>query len=213
MALVPGGSVAVGAKPASTPVAAFCLDAKPTSVADYRACVAAGHCKEPHDSRWCNWSQPDRTDHPMNCVTWDDATAYCADRGARLPSEAERVWAAKGASPTNDFPWGAAPVNGRACWSGPGTSPRGGSPGEHGRESTCPIGAFPDGNSPQGLTDLVGNVSEWTSSRDTPEVQDRVAVGGQFDESDPTALHANRRAATSPWLWRGFIGFRCARDR
>jgi len=88
--------------------------------------------------------------HPVHGVSWDDAAAYCAWAGARLPTDAE--WSE--AAGAGRYPWGdAAPDPTRANLSG----------AEDGFPHTSPAGAFPAGASPLGCLDLAGNVAEWVA--------------------------------------------------
>ncbi len=100
-------------------------------------------------------------DHPVVCVTWDQASAYAAWVGddARLCSEAEWEVAARSGRPDVHAPWGDWPhmpaedecdymvcyLEERGC----------------GRGSTWPVCSHPRGNSLQGACDLLGNAAEW----------------------------------------------------
>jgi formylglycine-generating enzyme required for sulfatase activity len=152
--------------------------------------------------------------HPVNEVTWNGARAYCAWRGARLPTEAEWEAAARGRE-GRPYPWGAEPPS-----------------GEHavfGRRSnhTDAVGSHPLGATPEGVYDLAGNVAEWTSTlyqpypyraddgREDPAAPgERVTRGGDhvFD-STPEKLRASFRGGFSraPAVGHRHIGFRCAR--
>lgn len=129
-----------------------------------------------HLSRWwtwtpgADWSRPegpgtsiaDRLDHPVVHIAHEDATAYAAWAGARLPTEAEWELAARGGLENAAFTWGdEARPDGRIMantWDGPDFPWR--STGESGWERTAPVGSFPANGF--GLHDMAGNVWEWT---------------------------------------------------
>jgi formylglycine-generating enzyme required for sulfatase activity len=129
-----------------------------------------------HINQWwtwtpgASWRQPDgphstiadRADHPAVHVAHEDAAAYAEWVGARLPSEAEWEFAARGGLDRAAFTWGdEARPNGRIMantWDGPDFPWR--STGESGWQRTSPVGAFPANG--YGLVDMAGNVWEWT---------------------------------------------------
>ncbi|MEE2828616.1 MAG: bifunctional serine/threonine-protein kinase/formylglycine-generating enzyme family protein [Myxococcota bacterium] len=101
-------------------------------------------------------------EHPVVEVTWQQAKDWCEAQDLRLPTEAEWELAARG-SKGRAYPWGgkhrvlAANYCDKGCKQGTlnVTWENDGYP------KTAPTGTFPSGNSPEGLADLSGNVSEW----------------------------------------------------
>jgi formylglycine-generating enzyme required for sulfatase activity len=157
-------------------LASYDLDRTEVPVRRYMRCVGAGACPPPGfpagDPRY------DRPDLPVTHVRWEDARAYCAWAGGRLPTEAEWEHAARGRAGSL-FPWG-------DLWN-PHLANHGAladdpTDGRDGFVGLAPIGSFPDGATTTGLLDMAGNAAEWV-----------------FDyyerEDDPAAPHGYRGAA------------------
>ncbi|MBN2493917.1 MAG: SUMF1/EgtB/PvdO family nonheme iron enzyme [Deltaproteobacteria bacterium] len=175
------------------------------TVAQYRACALAGRCEKPRSNRsshHCNWGHPDREQHPINCVDWYQAKAFCEWVGGRLPSEQE--WFAEASNGgRRRYPWGDAEASCRFAVM----------PDEElgcGKRSTWPVCSLPAGNSVSGLCDLSGNVWEWTSSSRKGR---RVLLGGSWNRGSPVLLSAKARKYLQPSRRYTSIGFRCGRSR
>ncbi len=185
-------------------VARFYLDETEVTWGAYRACVDAGVCRQPRaDDQFCNHEHQQRDDHPVNCVDWNDAVAYCGWRGARLPTEAEWEYAASGGAEGRRFSWGSEdPDKHRACFDHPG--------------GTCKVASFPAGAF--GLFDMSGNVWEWTSSfyslppGEAAEGTRRVFKGGSWSRRWPKWLRTRNRSHWEPTKLNSWLGFRCAKS-
>lgn len=217
-------------------VAAFRIDRTEVTVAAYHRCVEAGRCSEPEAYRspsgdyrvFCNWKNPaDRDKHPINCVDFRQALAFCAWAGKRLPSEEEWEYAARGGGENRRYPWGNDEPTSRylnACGSEcPGNLiahrfPGGRAlyPDSDGWPETAPVGSYPAGASKQGVLDMAGNVWEWTASRyktyDGAHAEDkRVLRGGSWGGGDARTLRTTNRFRLDETSRAQFLGFRCAR--
>ena len=197
-------------------LAGFFIDRNEVSVESYGTCVDGGVCSEPWTGRYCNWSRPDRSSHPVNCLNWIQARQYCEWAGKRLPTEAEWEKAARG----NDgriYPWGNQEPDEdgihRANLSG----------GADGFKGSAPCGSFP-ASVPDGTNDMAGNVAEWVSDwwSESPgsrhvrnptgpsSGQHKVLRGGGWNSSAVDARSASR-LKEDPTHRIATIGFRCVR--
>ncbi len=209
MLLVSAGPFHFGQKGASDAktidLPAFYIDETEVSNAEYRRfCEATGHAA-PQTADY--GAHPD---YPVSGISYEDAQAYAAWAGKRLPNEAEWEKAARGTD-ERMFPWGETP------WT-----------------SDVPnrlqaVSSRPERRSPYGAYNMAGNVWEWTASGYTPLQSDiehmnrtvhgasfsstwQVVKGGNFGPggSDYFSIGKGRGLpadARSPW-----IGFRCVRD-
>ena len=99
---------------------------------------------------WRSEFTPGKERHPVVNVTWHDALAFCKWAGVTLPSEAEWEKAARGTDGLT-YPWGNQWDAGRCNVAELGTTP---------------VDQYPNGMSPYGCYDMVGNAQEWTRSHD-----------------------------------------------
>jgi len=209
----------------------FWIDKYEVSRAQYQQCVDAGKCDAVPASDYS--TEPNQ---PINLMNWFLAQAYCEWRGARLPTEAEWEYAARGPDRLW-FPWGNefADTLANHCDRNCGESDSGSGysyvneENDDGYAITAPADSYPGGASWVGALNMSGNVWEWTYSlyQDYPydigdgREQDtgdrtnvaRVLRGGSFDV---TTVYL--RAANRDWLIpvpgpsRRSVGFRCARS-
>ena len=88
---------------------AFWLDLNEVTNQMYAACVKAGTCGPPAETRSYKrdvyYGNPDFADFPVVYISWQQASDYCAWAGRRLPSEAQWEFAARG-DDRRLFPWG-----------------------------------------------------------------------------------------------------------
>jgi len=197
----------------------------PVTNAQYYLFIEATRHKPP--SHWEDGKAPRGLEsHPVTYVSWHDAMAYCrwlsetTGKPITLPSEAQWEKAARGDRDQREYPWGDEWDETRCNTS------------ELGLGDTTPVGIFPEGASPYGCLDMVGNVWEWTVSlwgrwigkeaefqfgypydpadgRENLEAGDdmlRVVRGGSFGNSRSSArcAHRNRYLPHLDWVNLGF---------
>ena len=245
---VPGGKFTMGSPtgvgeedehPHQVTLTGYCIDRTEVTVAAYTQCVASGKCtaaqepaKDGFDSL-CNGTRADRQNHPINCVDWNQAMAYCASVKKRLPSEAEWEYAACGGE-GRKYPWGnEAPSATRLNACGSECRALGKRLGKEwkvmyedndGWEATAPVGSFPGDTSPSGALDMAGNVLEWTADwygartagastnpHGPKEGTGRVIRGGGWYNVDAFGVRGAIRNVLEPAHRSTYLGLRCAR--
>ncbi len=190
------------------------------TVGQYRLCVKAGVCSAPmlitKDAE-CNYSPEPGPyeDHPVNCVSWNQALTFAEWVGARLPSEAEWEYAARSAT-ARRFPWGESlPNPSRANYG-------------HPKERTAPVCQYKGDRTPEGLCDMEGNVAEWVmdsylAGYGTQPVDgkpymagsrsDRVIKGAAWDSSADFDYTTYDRSYNGPNDQLSSMGFRLVRSK
>ncbi len=194
------------------------IDKHEVTVSQYVQCMGAGACGVPDDSGdACNYGKGGRQKHPVNCVSWHQAEAFCEHTGKRLCTAAEWERAARG-DEGKVYPWGqdtptcetaVMTIGATLCSS----------------DGTAPVGSVPTGMSPFGVHDMAGNVSEWIADwylqdyyfqapsndpKGPPSGSEREFRGGGFN-AGPMALRCSVRDHIMPIFGYGKLGIRCCR--
>lgn len=202
--------------------AAYYLDEREVTVADYRACVTAQSCTAPVTGPYgtqgwvCTYGVSGKDNYPVTCVSKTQADAFCKWMGRRLPTEQEWEFAALGTlgKDTGQRMVFAGALGGNACWNQASTG-------------TCPVASFPSvktylgqmvSTDKPGFYDLLGNVWEKTSSQFCTYPNETCATtklslrGGSAFDNDLRFSKATSRLEIFAEDIYPNQGFRCARS-
>jgi len=151
---------------------------------------------------------------PMTGLTWREADGYCRSLDKRLPTEEEWEFAARGAD-GRLYPWGNSFEPGRANVANVAGA-------------FSPVGSFPSGDSPFGVSDMSGNAMEWTDSdfkvyegsvyrpAGCSQPCKVIRGGAYFDQpQDATAVFRREYEPSGLSMRRNayaVLGFRCAKE-
>lgn len=191
-------------------VKAFYIDECEVTNGQYAAYVKATGAPAPAALQETGGRAADFDKRPVTGVSYDEAAAYAKWAGKRLPTEEEWEKAARGAD-GRLFPWGNE-FDPRKCVSV-----------LSGADGPEPVGMAPEGASPYGALDMVGNVSEWTSSIFGPypgsgepgpaaDETFRTVRGPAWDEASREFCTVTVRKGVAPGTRSNKIGFRCVKD-
>ncbi len=198
----------------------FEMMAAEVTVVQYAQFVADSQYAEPPSPDF-----PQAADHPVVLLSWDDAVAFCAWGGGRLPTEAEWEYAARGGRDGLVFGTSQELVRDQANY-GADQCCSGATGDGDAWTNTAPVRSFAPNDF--GLFDMTGNVWEWVSDwygddyyRHSPDENPpgpetgiyRVVKGGGWAdevESDVNSLRISNRSSYGPELRFMHTGFRCA---
>jgi formylglycine-generating enzyme required for sulfatase activity/energy-coupling factor transporter ATP-binding protein EcfA2 len=214
MVVLPGGTARLGhpEQPVTIPTIRF--DEHEVTLAQYRLCVTAGHCKVPVEAEGVALYAAGDPHLPVVNVTAFDAADYCRWVGRRLPSMQEWERAARGLG-GRPYPWGTAEPTLRRV--------NAGLPGAPTKLVPVDDPRFTSGDTPEGISELIGNAAEWTATHVRPaetllltalepwdgrKAVDLLALKGFDYYTEPQPAYAGLTA--DPTRPDPFTGFRCA---
>ena len=202
----------------------FWIDQTEVTNAQYRQCVETGVCQV---TTTCDQGEPtfedvSKTEHPVVCINWHEAQTYCEWAGARLPTEAEREYAARGPE-GHVYPWGNTFDGGRLNYCDTNCEkPWADTMVDDGYTETAPVGNYPEGASWCGAQDMAGNVGEWVAdwlgdydsapqaNPTGPATGDTKVVRGNSWRFFQARFRTAARDSIAPVKRYNQVGFRCA---
>jgi len=202
----------------------YWIDQAEVTNAQYRRCVEGGVCSERLTCKKGEptYVDPAKTDHPVVCVSWDDAQAYCEWAGTRLPTEAEWEYAFRGQQ-GNIYPWGDSFDGSRLnCCDTNCMESHADDEYDDGYPNTAPAASFPQDVSWSGAIGMSGNVSEWVadwfgpystevlSNPTGPESGNEKVLKGCSWFFPPAYCRGAARPSVDPGARYDYLGFRCA---
>jgi serine/threonine protein kinase len=211
-------------------VGPFWMDGYEVTVSAYRRCVRGGICHPVElrsDDVPANYfSDPMYDSYPVVDVSWQDASTFCEWRSGRLPTEAEWELAAGGVDHFV-YPWGneAAGLMNFCDLNCPLDVQN--ASFDDGYAYRAPVDSYPEGRSPYGLYNMLGNVWEWVADwyaenyyahspvknpTGPASGTERVARGAGWDSLLKNARVTNRLHLSPTSYLTGSLGFRCAMD-
>jgi serine/threonine protein kinase len=197
MAFVPPGTAALwtaAGQKRRVDVPAFFIDFTEVSNADYRKYIEAAGARSP----WSDGFPEDRAAFPVTDVSFEEASAFAAWAGKRLPREEEWIRAAAG-DENRAFPWGDRFGAGKCNTRGAGIA------------DIVEVDAYPESLSPFGCHNMAGNAAEWSQSLFHTKGSRRLVLGGSF-LSPPAAVRTGVRLGAPPDYRHPSLGFRCVKD-
>lgn len=198
---VPGGDFIFGEKNENKSIESFWIAKHLVTNQDYQRFITESKYSV-IPTHWQNNRIPvGKERHPVVNVNWIDATQYCdwlsekIGYFVRLPTEFEWEKAAR----SNDgrtYPWGNEEPSKKLT--------------NFDESDSTSVGLYsPIGDSPFFLTDMAGNVKQWTSSSFEKESTSKVVRGGSYFDIQPEKLSTYNRKRENPEIKRDFLGFRC----
>lgn len=191
MIAIPAGPFLRGPQAQRRTLGEFAIDATPVTNAEYLSLAKKHGLRIPQALRNESFAR-EKADHPVVGLTWKEALRAARVEGLDLPTEDEWEKAARG-DDGRRYPWGDSFDGARANTRGSG------------RFDSTPVRSFPQGASPYGVLDLVGNVWEWTATRAEGGLV-RIRGGSWFDP--PAMARADRGITARPEFSSASIGFR-----